>query len=251
MNVASKNQIDTTTKNSLFKNNLLEVKHQNVQIHYTNYDYWIAGILFFSFILFVWLFVSNRKRMGQIVKGFYINRYANQLMREEFSAGNRVSVFLSILFVFSISLFINQLIIYYHIVIHTDNLSFFFIAIAVIIALYAVKLTTIKMAGYILKLKKEATDYITTLFLFCNTTGLFMFPVIICLAFLKQISPLVFIYIGFGVLIGFISIRIIRGLIIGLNSSRVSKFYLFVYLCTLEILPILVVIKLLMLKINF
>jgi len=73
--------------------------------------------------------------------------------------------------------------------------------------------------------------------------GLFMLPVVMCLAFVKQISPLVFIYSGFGLISVFLFTRLARGLIIGFNSMRVSKFYLFLYLCTLEFLPLLFAVK--------
>ena len=41
-------------------------------------------------------------------------------------------------------------------------------------------------------------------------------------------------------------IRIIRGMIIILSSANDSKFYLFYYLCTVEIVPILIIAKLIL-----
>jgi len=72
---------------------------------------------------------------------------------------------------------------------------------------------------------------------------------VMCLAFFRQVSPSVFIYAGYAIIGGFLAVRLIRGLAIGFNSSRVSKFYLFLYLCTLEILPFIVLVKLIMIYI--
>ena len=100
--------VDSTITTSLFQHNLLEVKSPKPQLHKTNFDYRVASILFFAFILFVWLYAVNRKRLNQVVKAFYISRFANQLAREEISIGNRVTIFLSTLFVLTLSLFIMQ-----------------------------------------------------------------------------------------------------------------------------------------------
>ena len=241
---------DTSLTSSLFRDHLLEVKNDKPKLHFTNYDYTVAGILFLSFILYVWLYASNRKRLGQVIKGFYINRFANQLAREEFSFGNRVSLFLSTLFVLTLTLFISQVNQYYRITFPADNLILFLMIIGFIILMYTVKLIGVKFVGFVFQTPKESGDYIMTIFLFGNTLGLFLLPVVICLAFVKQISPSLFIYCGFGLIAVFFFTRLIRGLIIGFNSIRVSKFYLFLYLCTLEILPFVIMVKLFMLKVK-
>ena len=92
---------DTSSAVSLFQHHLLEVKNPKPVIHYTRYDYLVTSVLFLSYIMFVWLYISNRKRLNQIVMGLYAGRYANQLAREEVSVGNRVVIFLSALFVFT------------------------------------------------------------------------------------------------------------------------------------------------------
>jgi hypothetical protein len=241
---------DTVKATSLFQNHLLVAKSSEPQLHITNYDYGVAGILFLSFVLYVWLFVTNRKRLNQVIKSFYINRYANQLAREEMALGNRVSIFLSVMFVFTLTIFFGEVIKYYGFITTSGSITFFLsIGLCIVIA-YGIKLVCIKLLGFIFETPKVASDYILTLFLFANTCALFMLPVSVCVTFVKQVSPLVFIYTGFGILILFLVIRLIRGLIIGFNNPRASKFYLFLYLCTLEILPFVIMIKLFLLKIN-
>ncbi|MDQ3046296.1 MAG: DUF4271 domain-containing protein, partial [Bacteroidota bacterium] len=211
---------DTVPAPSIFGDHLLEVANPEPQIHLTDYDFLMAGILLFSFILFVWLYVSNRKRLNQIVKGFYLNRYANQLARDEVSFGNRVSVFLSILFVISTSLFIWQVNTYYGFTGSEKRFKdLIFIGFTILI-IYTLKLAMIRLSGFIFQTQKAASDYVMTIFLFCNTLGLFMMPVVVCLAFVEQVSPHVFIYTGLGIVGVFLCTRLIRGLIIGINNIR-------------------------------
>lgn len=239
---------DTSITPSIFKNHLLTVKNTESEVHTTSYDYWVTGVFLFLYILFVWMYVSNFKKLTQIIKGFYINRYSNQLSREDLAIGNRVSVFLSVFFICTLTLFISRALSYFGFhpsIFGKNNVGIIDIVIGLVILLtYCIKFATIKLVGYIFQAQKEANEYMMTIFLFCNTLGLFMLPLVICLTFVKQVSPGVFIYTGFVIIAIFISVRFIRGLFLGLHSSEISKLYLFMYLCTLEILPVIIIVKL-------
>ena len=236
---------DSSFAPSLFKDHLLTVKNYRSEIHFTNYDFLISGVLLFLYLLFVWIYVSNYKKLSQIIKGLYFNRNYNQLSRDELSIGNRVSFFLSIFFIVTLTLFISRVMAHYGLRLYSTDVPFLDVVTALaLIAAYSVKFATIKLLGYVCKLKKEANDYMGTVFLFCNALGLLMLPVVICLTFVKQVPPVFFIYAGMGIIAIFFSVRIIRGFILGFNSSEISKIYLFMYLCSLEILPIVILVKL-------
>jgi hypothetical protein len=236
-----------TANYELFNNHLLLPQGSKPVLHFTNYDFVVAGILFFLYILFVWLYVSNRKRLNQIIKGFYINRYANQLAREELAIGYRVSLFLAMLFVFSLSIFFVQLNNYFVFFVINNSISYLIVSAAIIV-LYFCKFIFIKILAFIFKLGKEEKEYKMGILLFCNALGIFMFPIVICLQFVNRVEPLVFIYSGLSVVSLFLVIRLIRSFAIGLNSNRVSLFYLFLYICTFEILPFMIGAKLFILN---
>lgn len=241
---------DTLATVSLFSDHLLEARNPKPVIHYTHYDYLIAGVLCFSYILFVWLYISNRKRLNQIIRGLFIARYANQFAREGGAVGNRLVIFMSVLFVLTCTLFFYQTGTYFGFINAQNSFSLFFITTLVIVAIYVVKILVLKFAGFLFETQKEVWEYTVGVFLFCNTVGLFMLPIVICLAFLKQVNPSVFIYSGFILITVLFLTRLIRGVIIGLNSPRVSKFYLFLYLCTLEIVPLVIFTQFFMGKIT-
>lgn len=232
---------------SLFHGHLLEVKSKKPQLHLTQYDFGVTALLFIAFLIFVWLYISNTKRLKHVIRSFYINRFANQLLREEFSLVNRVSVFLSIIFILVLTLFAGEIFTYYG-WFKTYGYGYLLLVISLtIIVFYAIKITSIRFLGLVFKTTKESLEYVMTVVLFENTLGLFLLPVVIGLMFVKQASPEIFIYIGIGIILLFLLVRLIRGLMIGLNSPRISKFYLFLYLCALELLPLIVVVKLFLL----
>ncbi len=238
--VASK---DTIAVSSIFSEHLLAPKAPKPIIHYTHYDYLIASVLLLMYILFVMLYIKNRKRLNQVIKAFYINRFASQLAREEVSVVNRVSVILSIIFLFSITLFIRQIMEYYGWFQGLNEMLLFLSILASVIMVYAVKFITIKFLGFVFKTSKETDEYALTVLLYINSLGLFLLPIVVCIAFAQNVSIEIFIKIGLYLLALFLFTRMVRGLIIGLNSVRVSRFYLFLYLCSLEILPLVVMVK--------
>lgn len=242
---------DTSIANSLFKNHLLPVKSTEPKLQIPNSDFWVAGILLLVYILFVWLYVSNRKKLNQVLQAFYINRAGGQLTRDDLALGNRVSVFLSVFFIVNITLFIRHLLPCYGFDFFDSNVAIWGIVTAILITItYSVKFLVIRLLGSVFKVQKEMSEYAMLVFLFCNTLGLFMLPVVVGLSFIDQVPPAVFINTGLAIIAVFIGVRTVRGLFLGLNSSRISKFYLFVYLCTLEILPFIILAKLFMLEVK-
>jgi hypothetical protein len=91
-------------------------------------------------------------------------------------------------------------------------------------------------------------EYIFNIFLSANAIGLFLFPVIICLEY-ANISARYLMNIGLFMLLLFYTIRVLKGIAIAYVSGRFSVFHLFLYLCALEILPLIVLIKLLVSRI--
>lgn len=250
VNTIAVNTNDSIETKSLFENHLLPALSEKPAIHFTQYDYIPAIILFLAFVLFVALYVYNRKRLNQIIKAFYLNRVANQLAREEVSLVNRTTILLSIVFLSSISLFTLQLINYYQISLPIDKFYLIWIIPLLVTLSYFFKIITIKLMGFIFKIPTEANNYIFTIFLFINALGLFILPMVVGIAFIKQAPPEFFINLGLLIIGLFLLTRMIRGVIIGVNSLRVSNIYLFLYLCTLEILPIFVLVKIFLLFSN-
>jgi hypothetical protein len=247
--VSGFSQPDTLISPSLFQNHELAPQHVEPVLHFTNYDYIVALVLFLSFCSFVWLYVTNQKRLEQLIKGFYLSRSGNQLSRDEYTVSKRVGFLLSLLFLLTIPLFAGQVIEYLGITIASGRGSLYLSIIIGLVLMYLLKFMVIRLSGYIFKVGKEALDYSSAMFVFIHILGLFMLPVVICLEFVKQVNPLVFIYTGCFFILGFLCMRLLRGMVIGISSNRVSKFYLFLYLCTLEIIPFVILVKIFMLYI--
>ena len=231
------------TEQSLFKNHLLETKDFNPRPNSISDQYWISCLLLLIFTIYVWLKIAYRKKIKQNFNAFFTNRAITQLSEEQ-ALSSRLSVFLSIIFVVVWSLFIYQLNSFYGWHLSSQSGLLFYLQLCAIIVLtYFVKMETVKLLGFIFKTENESSEYIFNIFLFNKMTGLFLLPVVVCIAFCKQISPHYFIHIGLILLALMFLYRSLRGFIIAFGNSKISRFYLFVYLCTLEILPLIVLTK--------
>ncbi len=73
--------------------------------------------------------------------------------------------------------------------------------------------------------------------------GLLIYPVTVLLAFLNGSALLWLLYLAGGLSLLFLSIRFIRG--IALTSSHLNRhfFHIILYICTLEIIPFLLILK--------
>jgi hypothetical protein len=105
------------------------------------------------------------------------------------------------------------------------------------------KLVTLKICGYLFRHSREVDGYIFNISLVNNLSGIIIIPLIALMAF----GDLLPMYIGIRVALVMGTLAYIyclaRGMLIGMSYPRFSPFYLFVYLCALEIAPLLVLIK--------
>lgn len=212
----------------------------------SNSSDWIFLTFLISLVLAVIFSFKNNKRISQLFKAFLAPHFTNQLIRE----GNILREFfiypLLLLYFTSLSLLISKLInifISYEVGIYQGLIVFLGLVI-----FFLLKIILINILGAVFHTNKETFEYLTNYIVFSIVFGVFLFPLVF---FLIYITPLFSIWLTYIILVIFGLIylyRTIRGLLIGLNSERYNLYYLFLYLCTVEILPLCISVKLL---INF
>mgnify|MGYP001611693863 CR=1 FL=1 len=158
----------------------------------------------------------------------------------------RASVLLTIVFNLVAALFLYQLsvIVGWSSDFTGSGFSRFLIFTLAISAGYTFKYIILKFVGFVFQIDKAITVYIFNIFLINNVLGLGLLPVLISLAFLPFINALLVVKIAGIIALSAFIYSIIRGLTIGFGFPRFSSFYLFLYLCALEIAPLLVLIRL-------
>jgi len=119
--------------------------------------------------------------------------------------------------------------------------SYFIFAI-LIVALFAIKSLLEKFISVIFNTNNTFSIYFTDHLFTLGVSSMLQTPFIILFVYSQQE---IFIWISLSILILLWLFRLLRGLVIGFRQTNFSKSYIFLYLCSLEILPIIIVIKLL------
>ncbi len=199
---------------------------------------WMLGIILVSLLLFGWIRVGYGKYVQMAVQASYNFFSARRIKEEANILRSRVFYFLNILFFINLSLFITQFAEFHQIMIPlVSGIGLFFIVLAGILLLYSLKGLLLVILDFLFLAKGAFTYYNATVFIYNRMIGLFLLPIITVIPFISQkVTPWLF-YSGFFIIAGFYIFRIFRGLQIGFKN-RLSIFYLILYLCALEILPV-------------
>ena len=228
------------TEKSIFTSNELQaVNLQPALINDTGYN-WLTGILMLSFIIYTITQFNYSKRLSQIFKAAFARRYVNQLVREGGLFKERITIGLLFIFFATVTTFIFQGIRYILDIKLTYPVMTFCAIFGGLLLFWLVKVGLIKFLGFIFKNQASAYEYNLTGLIYFEIIGLLLLP--LCLPAVYQ-DPQLFSQIGLLIILAGLFINLSRGFMVGLSNSKFSLFYLILYLCTLEILPLVVVVK--------
>jgi hypothetical protein len=108
---------------------------------------------------------------------------------------------------------------------------------------YSLKFIALKICGWLFEQEKEMSVYIFNTFLINNILGIALLPFICILAFNGVIHSSALFILPFILIATAFCWRIFRGIQVGMGTASFSPLYLFLYLCTLEIAPLMVLIR--------
>lgn len=183
--------------------------------------------------------------VGLFVRAYYDNFLLGQLTKEENIFRSWPFFFLYVLCGLSLGLFV-------YLIYQTgwvqqpfsiSGIRTFLLISLLVIVLFTLKIGALRMFGFIFKIKKLVRNYIVVLFLGYFNVALFLLPITFILSLMpyenvKWLLPLVLVIIAMMLIY-----RMVKVIIDLFNNYRFPKFYLFTYLCTLEIAPVLILIK--------
>jgi uncharacterized membrane protein YdcZ (DUF606 family) len=195
--------------------------------------------IFFSFLFCLgvaaWFYFRNSKRLSQLFKAFLTPRSTNQLLREGNILSEIIVYPLLLIFFISASLLVSIII--------NQNINVPFslylqgAILSVMILFFLGKVILVSIIGAIFNTKKETREYLTNYFVFNIILGLVLVPLIFIIFYIDKMyaKPLtIILLIVFSLVYVF---RLFRGFLIGISCERYNLYYLFLYLCTVEILP--------------
>ncbi len=226
-----------------FKEKVFVINYKQINETTNNWMFWlILGVL----VLFGWSRLFYKKQLDLLMSAILHYNFAVKGIRNASENSQRFSNMLQFIFSVNIALFTYQV---YNYFVPLTLTGFKALGVVLIITiafllLYGVKDMFYKFLGFIFNEQSYAYEYLFNVHLYNRVLGLFLFPVIIAFGFVQEhvIDHKLILYAGFLMLVIFFIFRIIRGIQISIKAN-VSILYMFLYFCTLEILPIAILVK--------
>lgn len=236
-------------KPSLFAGHLLTPSHKDPIFRSGTTYYWPVLVLFLVLGLYVMVKLFDSRKLVKVLASPFSMQVSKQLFREDYKINKRVSVVLSVCFVLVISYLLYTTNRYFGLILlDSPPLNQFMFFVAIICLMYTVKFAVTYLLTLLTATRELGREYVFNIFVYGQTVALVVFPLIICIQFSRYSTEL-FLYPAIIVCFLFYALRWFRGFVISVMEQGVGFLYIFLYFCTLEILPVLVLIKFLI--VNF
>ncbi|MGZ3752992.1 MAG: DUF4271 domain-containing protein [Mucilaginibacter sp.] len=206
-------------------------------------DQWVIAIII---ALLLYTAILNRamsKDFESVWQSFYSKRMITQVGREDGLINSWTFIGLFLLFGLTCGLFLYQLALYNHVYYRIGGMQLFVSLSLIILILFAVKFVIVKFLGFVFNINKLVSEYLSVLYLTYFNIAFVFLPVTVCFSLLtNQLIPYILTIALILIVIIFIW-QYLRSSVNIISNIVFHKFYLFVYLCALEICPILILIK--------
>lgn len=227
-----------------------EVKHELKSSNLLNYNKfspdWIFGVLLLSSFIIIVIRLSYNKYWRLILKSIHNYQFSYKLYKDSSVLYTQLSYLLNLNSAIVVGLFFYQFIRFSGIqsFLGFKGFGIYLILPAILLGLYILQYMAYNFIGTVTLRVGAAKEYLHHSLLLNKILGLTFIPVTLGISYLPDQLRGALVYTGIFLIILVYLKRIQRGFII-LNKNHVLKFYRILYFCTLEILPVLIMVKLL------
>lgn len=208
-------------------------------------DSWVLAVIASLMLFLAIIRVSYPNEVLSMVQGFYNNRVLSQINKEDNLFNSWPFIFLYLLFGFTIGLFLYLVSKYTQLGGVTEGFNLYLVFSISILILFTLKILTIRIIGFLFDLPKLVREYVSILYLSYFNTAILFLPLVLIMALQPKTSAPIYVVIAVLLLVTIFFIQFMRAGASIFKTHSLSKFYLILYLCTLEIGPILILIKVL------
>lgn len=205
--------------------------------------------LLFYCLIFILLFLSISKAafpryFNNIFSLSFQATFRQMQTREQIAQSELPGFMLNLLFILSGGLFIALLAEYYK----WSNLPLWhlFIYSSVILSLiYLTKFTFIQFAGWVFNAKTQAGEYSFVVFLVNKLIGILLVPFMFLIAYTDETLQKISVTLSVFSIVFLFLMRYIISMSRLRKNLHITAFHFFIYLCAVEIMPMLIVYKIL------
>ncbi len=185
--------------------------------------------------------LTNFKYLQEIFSSAISGQKARNMIKTDSVRNRNASFVLNALFLFNTSLFIYEYIHFKNMYTALNDSMFLIpVIMAFLLVFVAIKLLLYRFVSFVFECEQETREYMFYSTLTNKIFGLCILPVILFVPYVEESAHTLLFNTGLGIFILIYIIQLFRGFSIILRDVS-SLFYLFLYLCALEILPFVIV----------
>ena len=178
-----------------------------------------------------------------VVQSFYNKQALSQMDKEGGVINLRAFIGLFILFSFTFGLFLYQLTVFYGASYSLGGFRLFIFLSVLTAILFALKFLVLKFIGFVFDVGKVVSEYIAILNLTYFNIAFVLLAVGVCFSLISSVYIQGLLFFTEVTIVIIFAWQYLRNSVNIISNIRFHKFYLFIYLCALEICPILILIK--------
>lgn len=208
---------------------------------------WFIGVFILALILLATVRLFFSKYLQQLFHAIVNYATSSRLFRDRSVSITHAAFRLDLVFYFIFSIFIFQFFAEFSSSFQKADFFTYLIILGLVVSYYILKRLAYSFSGIVAEATSETTEFLYNMNLHNRVLGLFLIPVTLIIAFTTLQNPRLVFYAGLFICGAFYLLLLIRGAKI-LMTKHFSIFYLILYLCTLEILPLIFIYNLVLVK---
>jgi len=203
---------------------------------------WLTVVLFGAVVLFATIRYSYTKYIRHVYTSLVNYPTSMRLLQESNYPTSHAAYRLDVIFYIVFSIFIYQVFNYVEWAGANHKLSFFAWVSAGAVLYFFGKKLLFRIVGMLFETRAETSEFLFNVDNFNRSLGLILLPLVTLIAFSPIQNTGLLILMGVAIVLAFYLLLLQRGILI-LLRKQFSIYYLFLYLCTLEFLPLLLIYK--------
>jgi hypothetical protein len=205
--------------------------------------------IFYSmiFLLLVFALIKNGfyRYLNDLVKTFFRTTVKQRQVKEQLIQNPLPSMLLNGFFVLSIGMFAALLLQHFRLALEFNFWVLYGFCMIGLTAIYTIKFISLKLFGWIFQVSSAIDSYIFIVFATNKIIGIALLPFLVLLAFTYGAVNEAAMSLAIMVVLGLIAYRFFLSFISIRKQIRISFFHFFLYLIAFELVPLLLINKLL------
>ena len=229
-----------TTELPVLEESTIKSSYNSVPSHNLRPD-WLLAVIIGSLVLLAWLKLFFNKFLDQTIQSVGNYQLSTKLLRDQNIFSRRVAFALNLNFVLVGASFIYLVFGFFNLRLFLlgDFLSYLSYA-GIISVLLILRYIVSHIIGHVFNKQHEFKEYLHQLLLIYKNLGIYLLILVIGIAYIREDLRIYLVYSSGLLLAAALILRMQKGVKIILINKDFLIFYLILYLCTLEILPLLI-----------